>query len=92
MLVHLFSFNIYAWCVKEMFAFTFGIEETMALNVCVVFAGHTGEPCWSLVAHNVDDVEKFFKETIENRSDLLAIYLNNLNSLTLCFFEAFLNS
>ncbi|KDO61934.1 hypothetical protein CISIN_1g0010823mg, partial [Citrus sinensis] len=25
-----------------------------------------GEPCWSLVAHNVDEVEKFFKETIEN--------------------------
>ncbi|EXC31207.1 DNA ligase 4 [Morus notabilis] len=26
-----------------------------------------GEPCWSLIAHNVDDVEIFFKETIENR-------------------------
>ncbi|KAF5461698.1 hypothetical protein F2P56_017774 [Juglans regia] len=27
----------------------------------------SGEPCWSLIAHNVDDVERFFKETIENR-------------------------
>ncbi|CAM8975080.1 unnamed protein product [Rhodiola kirilowii] len=26
-----------------------------------------GEPCWSRVAYNVDDVERFFKETIENR-------------------------
>jgi hypothetical protein len=25
------------------------------------------EPCWSTVAHNIEDVEKFFKETIDNR-------------------------
>lgn len=31
------------------------------------FANFEGEPCWSLIAHNVDDVERFFKETIENR-------------------------
>lgn len=76
MLVHLFSLTFYAWCAKEMFAFTFVIEKTMALNVCVVFAGHTGELCWSLIAHNVDDVERFFKETIENRSDLIISHLS----------------
>lgn len=27
-----------------------------------------GEPCWSFIAHNVEEVERFFKETIENRS------------------------
>ncbi|KAF5183936.1 Dna ligase [Thalictrum thalictroides] len=27
----------------------------------------SGEPCWSLVAYTVDDVQRFFKETIENR-------------------------
>lgn len=30
-------------------------------------ANHTGEPCSSLIAHNVDDIERFFKETVENR-------------------------
>ncbi|KAB1200254.1 putative DNA ligase 4 [Morella rubra] len=29
----------------------------------------SGEPCWSLIAHNVDDVERFFRETIENRDE-----------------------
>lgn len=38
----------------------------------------SGEPCWSLVAHNVDDVEKFFKETIENRDE--GIVLKDLGS------------
>ncbi|KAH1147512.1 hypothetical protein GLYMA_15G166700v4 [Glycine max] len=28
-----------------------------------------GEPCWSFIAHNVDEVERFFKETIENRDE-----------------------
>ncbi|ESR66480.1 DNA ligase 4 [Citrus sinensis] len=37
-----------------------------------------GEPCWSLVAHNVDEVEKFFKETIENRDE--GIVLKDLGS------------
>ncbi|KAL5771555.1 hypothetical protein ACOSP7_015709 [Xanthoceras sorbifolium] len=37
-----------------------------------------GEPCWSLIAHNVDDVEKFFKETIENRDE--GIVLKDLGS------------
>ncbi|XP_027904082.1 DNA ligase 4 isoform X2 [Vigna unguiculata] len=29
----------------------------------------SGEPCWSFIAHNVDEVERFFKETIENRDE-----------------------
>ncbi|KAK7411977.1 hypothetical protein VNO78_03422 [Psophocarpus tetragonolobus] len=27
------------------------------------------EPCWSFIAHNVDEVERFFKETIQNRDE-----------------------
>ncbi|OAY80518.1 DNA ligase 4 [Ananas comosus] len=37
-----------------------------------------GEPCWSIIAHNVEDVEKFFKETIENRDE--GIVLKDLDS------------
>ncbi|XP_044472398.1 DNA ligase 4 isoform X2 [Mangifera indica] len=37
-----------------------------------------GEPCWSLMASNVDDVERFFKETIENRDE--GIVLKDLGS------------
>ncbi|XP_009359940.2 DNA ligase 4 isoform X2 [Pyrus x bretschneideri] len=37
-----------------------------------------GEPCWSLIASNVDDVEKFFKDTIENRDE--GIVLKDLGS------------
>ncbi|KAI4335354.1 hypothetical protein L6164_014007 [Bauhinia variegata] len=37
-----------------------------------------GEPCWSFVAHNVDEVERFFKETIENRDE--GIVLKDLSS------------
>ncbi|KAL9673354.1 hypothetical protein QQ045_029610 [Rhodiola kirilowii] len=37
-----------------------------------------GEPCWSRVAYNVDDVERFFKETIENRDE--GIVLKDLGS------------
>ncbi|KAG2398581.1 DNA ligase [Vigna angularis] len=29
----------------------------------------SGEPCWSFIAHKVDEVERFFKETIENRDE-----------------------
>ncbi|KAK8466015.1 hypothetical protein PHAVU_009G235800 [Phaseolus vulgaris] len=29
----------------------------------------SGEPCWSFIAHNIDEVERFFKETIENRDE-----------------------
>lgn len=28
-----------------------------------------GEPCWSIIANHVNDVERFFKETIENRDE-----------------------
>lgn len=38
----------------------------------------SGEPCWSLVAHKVDDIERFFKETIENREE--GIVLKDLGS------------
>ncbi|KAJ1378207.1 Nucleic acid-binding, OB-fold [Sesbania bispinosa] len=38
----------------------------------------SGEPCWSFIAHNVDEVEKFFKETIENRDE--GIVLKDLGS------------
>ncbi|XP_031271275.1 DNA ligase 4 [Pistacia vera] len=37
-----------------------------------------GEPCWSLMASNVEGVEKFFKETIENRDE--GIVLKDLGS------------
>ncbi|KAI6682626.1 hypothetical protein NL676_036507 [Syzygium grande] len=36
------------------------------------------EPCWSLIAHTMDDVERFFKETIENRDE--GIILKDLSS------------
>ncbi|KAK9931445.1 hypothetical protein M0R45_018720 [Rubus argutus] len=38
----------------------------------------SGEPCWSLIVRTVDDVERFFKETIENRDE--GIVLKDLNS------------
>ncbi|XP_060172398.1 DNA ligase 4 isoform X2 [Lycium barbarum] len=37
-----------------------------------------GEPCWSIIARSVDDVDKFFKETVENRDE--GIILKDLNS------------
>ncbi|KAJ4963500.1 hypothetical protein NE237_023439 [Protea cynaroides] len=37
-----------------------------------------GEPCWSLIANGVEDVERFFKETIENRDE--GIVLKDLGS------------
>ncbi|KAB1996616.1 hypothetical protein ES319_D13G243400v1 [Gossypium barbadense] len=37
-----------------------------------------GEPCWSCIAHSVNDVERFFKETIENRDE--GIVIKDLNS------------
>ncbi|GAB2224918.1 hypothetical protein Drorol1_Dr00005698 [Drosera rotundifolia] len=33
----------------------------------------SGEPCWSLIARNVDDVERFFKDTIENRDEGIVV-------------------
>ncbi|XP_027356168.1 DNA ligase 4 isoform X3 [Abrus precatorius] len=33
----------------------------------------SGEPCWSFIAHNVDEVERFFKETIENRDEGIVV-------------------
>ncbi|KAK4265577.1 hypothetical protein QN277_026608 [Acacia crassicarpa] len=38
----------------------------------------SGEPCWSFIAHNVDEVERFFKESIENRDE--GIVLKDLGS------------
>ncbi|XP_010545385.1 PREDICTED: DNA ligase 4 isoform X2 [Tarenaya hassleriana] len=38
----------------------------------------SGEPCWSIIAHAADDVEKFFKETVENRDE--GIVLKDLDS------------
>ncbi|KAE9464229.1 hypothetical protein C3L33_03861, partial [Rhododendron williamsianum] len=32
-----------------------------------------GEPCWSLIAYSVDDIERFFKETIENRDEGIVV-------------------
>ncbi|KAF9612970.1 hypothetical protein IFM89_004673 [Coptis chinensis] len=37
-----------------------------------------GEPCWSLIAYNVEEVQKFFNETIENRDE--GIVLKDLGS------------
>ncbi|XP_027071006.2 DNA ligase 4-like [Coffea arabica] len=37
-----------------------------------------GEPCWSFVARSLDEVEKFFKDTIENRDE--GIVLKDLAS------------
>ncbi|KAI4376826.1 hypothetical protein MLD38_014541 [Melastoma candidum] len=44
------------------------------LEILVPNAGRTshhppGEPCWSMMAKSLDDVERFFKETIENRDE-----------------------
>ncbi|KAL6843747.1 hypothetical protein ACP4OV_026318 [Aristida adscensionis] len=36
------------------------------------------EPCWSIVAQSLEDVEKFFKETVENRDE--GIILKDLDS------------
>uniref|UniRef100_A0ACD5UTE0 Uncharacterized protein n=1 Tax=Avena sativa TaxID=4498 RepID=A0ACD5UTE0_AVESA len=36
------------------------------------------EPCWSIFASNIEDIEKFFKETVENRDE--GIVLKDLNS------------
>ncbi|CAN6250052.1 unnamed protein product [Urochloa humidicola] len=36
------------------------------------------EPCWSIIANNLEDVEKFFKDTIENRDE--GIILKDLDS------------
>ncbi|VAH35976.1 unnamed protein product [Triticum turgidum subsp. durum] len=36
------------------------------------------EPCWSIFAPNIEDVEKFFKETVENRDE--GIVLKDLDS------------
>ncbi|PNY05396.1 DNA ligase 4-like protein, partial [Trifolium pratense] len=33
----------------------------------------SGEPCWSFIAHNADEVERFFKETIENRDEGIVV-------------------
>ncbi|KAL9270517.1 DNA ligase 4-like protein [Drosera capensis] len=33
----------------------------------------SGESCWSLIARNVDDVERFFKDTIENRDEGIVV-------------------
>ncbi|XP_069142833.1 DNA ligase 4 isoform X3 [Solanum lycopersicum] len=38
----------------------------------------SGEPCWSIIAHSVDDVDKFFKGTVENRDE--GIVLKDLTS------------
>ncbi|XP_047063165.1 putative DNA ligase 4 [Lolium rigidum] len=36
------------------------------------------EPCWSIFAPNIEDIEKFFKETVENRDE--GIVLKDLDS------------
>lgn len=36
------------------------------------------EPCWSIFAHNIEDAEKFFKETVDNREE--GIVLKDLDS------------
>jgi len=46
----------------------------MAVKYLWYLCCYTGEPCWSFIAHNVDEVEKFFKETIENRLVKTLIY------------------
>ncbi|GAU42510.1 hypothetical protein TSUD_376390 [Trifolium subterraneum] len=33
----------------------------------------SGEPCWSFIAHSADEVERFFKETIENRDEGIVV-------------------
>ncbi|MQL70275.1 hypothetical protein Taro_002562, partial [Colocasia esculenta] len=38
----------------------------------------SGEPCWSIVANSLEDVETFFKETVENRDE--GIVLKDLGS------------
>ncbi|KAK9099774.1 hypothetical protein Scep_023204 [Stephania cephalantha] len=38
----------------------------------------SGEPCWSIVARSLEEVERFFKDTIENRDE--GIVLKDLGS------------
>ncbi|WMV37125.1 hypothetical protein MTR67_030510 [Solanum verrucosum] len=38
----------------------------------------TWEPCWSIIARSVDDVDKFFKGTVENRDE--GVVLKDLTS------------
>ncbi|GAB2291421.1 hypothetical protein Dimus_025677 [Dionaea muscipula] len=33
----------------------------------------SGEPCWSLLPRTVDDVERFFKDTVENRDEGIVV-------------------
>ncbi|WOK95000.1 DNA ligase 4 isoform X2 [Canna indica] len=33
----------------------------------------SGEPCWSAVAYSVEEVERFFKDTIENRDEGIVV-------------------
>lgn len=37
-----------------------------------------GEPCWSIIANHVEDAERFFKETVENRDE--GVVLKDLGS------------
>jgi len=55
---------IFQWCNELVYAHI--ILATMChmlIDWC-----YAGEPCWSFIAHNAEEVERFFKETIENRS------------------------
>ncbi|CAI0555826.1 unnamed protein product [Linum tenue] len=49
--------------------------EKLALKY---FLAHAGEPCCSLIAHSLDDVDKFFKQIVENRDE--GIVLKDLDS------------
>lgn len=47
-----------------------------------------GEPSWSIVVHSAADVERFFKETVENRfifSYLSLIFMNRSKLLDSAF-------
>ncbi|KAK1366741.1 DNA ligase [Heracleum sosnowskyi] len=55
-----------------------GCLEILVPNGSPNFHRPSGEPCWSLIAYSVDDVERFFKETIDNRDE--GIVLKDLAS------------
>lgn len=55
-----------------------GRLEILVPNGSPNFHRPSGEPCWSLIAYSVDDVERFFKETVDNRDE--GIVLKDLAS------------
>lgn len=50
----------------EFYSFSYSFDCPLLCNT-KHFLKLEDEPCWSIVARNLEDVEKFFKQTIDNR-------------------------